>query len=353
MLRGANASGLAGPGREQDEARKEESMTTMRAYEYQGAGGPEVLAEVERPKPTAGPGEVLIKVSAFGLNRADVQQRRGVYPPPPGASDIPGLEISGTIEAVGEGAAGFAVGQRVCALLAGGGYAQFVAVNAGLVLEVPKNIDVIDAAGFMEVAGTVVSNLFLEAGLAEGETVLLHGGAGGIGSMAIQLAAAAGAKVLVTASSQEKIEHCLALGASAGINYRDEDFVERVADLTEGNGVDVILDVVGAKYLDQNLRALAKGGRMVTIGLQGGAKAELNMRMLMGKRARVIGTTLRARPLEQKAEIVAAVKTHALPLLAAGTLELSIDRRFSFTEARLAHEYFDSGMHMGKIIVKN
>ena len=209
-------------------------MTTMRAFEYQGAGGPEVLVEVDRPKPAAGAGEVLIKVAAFGLNRADVQERRGVYPPPAGASDIPGLEVSGTIEALGEGALGFTVGQNVCALLAGGGYAQYVSVPAGHVLEVPENTDVVDAAGFMEVAGTVVSNLFLEANLAPGETVLLHGGAGGIGSMAIQLAVAAGAKVLVTASSAQKIEHCLALGATAGINYREEDFVERVAELTGG-----------------------------------------------------------------------------------------------------------------------
>ncbi|RAX48858.1 NAD(P)H-quinone oxidoreductase [Arthrobacter sp. AQ5-05] len=324
----------------------------MRAIEYRGAGGPEVLAEVDRPMPAPGPGEVLIKVAAFGLNRADVQQRRGVYPPPPGASDIPGLEVSGIIEALGEGTVGLAVGQRVCALLAGGGYAQYVAVAAGLVIEVPEAVDLVDAAGFMEVACTVVSNLFLEAGLTRGDTVLLHGGAGGIGSMAIQLAVAVGAKVLVTASSEEKIAHCLALGATAGINYREEDFAARTKDLTDGAGVDVILDVVGAKYLEPNVRALAKDGTLVVIGLQGGAKAELNLGVLMAKRARVVGTTLRARPLEQKAEIVAAVKDHALPMLADGTLTLSIDRRFPFTEAALAHEYFDSGQHTGKIIVK-
>lgn len=327
-------------------------MAMMRAFEYRGAGGPEVLVEVDRPMPVPGPGEVLIKVVAFGLNRADVQQRKGVYPPPPGASDIPGLEVSGTIEALGEGTTGFAAGQRVCALLAGGGYAQYVAVPAGLVLEVPRDVDLADAAGFMEVAGTVVSNLFLEAGLRAGNTVLLHGGAGGIGSMAIQLAAAAGAKVLVTASSGEKIAHCLALGAHAGINYREEDFAARTLELTDGAGVDVVLDVVGAKYLEANVRVLATGGTLVVIGLQGGAKAELNLGALMAKRARVMGTTLRARPLGQKEEIVAAVKKHALPMLAEGTLDLSIDRRFPFTEARSAHEYFDSGNHTGKIIVK-
>ncbi|OIH84788.1 NAD(P)H-quinone oxidoreductase [Arthrobacter sp. UCD-GKA] len=324
----------------------------MRAIEYRGAGGPEVLTEVDRPMPVPGPGEVLIKVAAFGLNRADVQQRRGVYPPPPGASDIPGLEVSGTVESLGEGTGGLAVGQRVCALLAGGGYAQYVAVAAGQVLSVPETVDLVDAAGFMEVACTVVSNLFLEAGLARGDTVLLHGGAGGIGSMAIQLAVAAGAKVLVTASSEEKIAHCLALGATAGINYREEDFAARTKDLTDGTGADVILDVVGAKYLEANVRALAKDGTLLVIGLQGGAKAELNLGVLMAKRARVVGTTLRARPLEHKAEIVAAVKDHALPMLADGRLALSIDRCFPFTQARSAHEYFDSGKHTGKIIVK-
>jgi NADPH2:quinone reductase len=311
-----------------------------------------VLVEADRPMPVPGPGEGLVKVAAFGLNRADVQQRRGVYPPPPGASDIPGLEVSGTIEALGEGTVGFAVGQRVCALLAGGGYAQYVAVPAGLLIEVPQDVDLVDAAGFMEVAGTVVSNLFLEAGLTEGNTVLLHGGSGGIGSMAIQLAAAAGAKVLVTASSAEKIAHCLALGAHAGINYREEDFAARTLELTDGAGVDVILDVVGAKYLEPNVRILATGGTLVVIGLQGGAKAELDIRALMTKRAKVMGTTLRARPLEQKEKIVAAVRKHALPMLAEGKLDLSIDRRFAFTEARSAHEYFDSGNHTGKIIVK-
>ncbi len=326
-------------------------MTMMRAIEYQGAGGPEVLAEVARLKPVPGPGEVLIKVEAFGLNRADVQQRKGVYPPPPGASDIPGLEVSGTIESVGQGVAGISEGQRVCALLSGGGYAQYVAVPVGLVLQVPENVDLVDAAGFMEVASTVVSNLFLEAGLEQGDTVLLHGGAGGIGSMAIQLAVAAGAKVLVTASNEEKIAYCLALGAHGGINYREEDFAERTMVLTDGAGVDVILDVVGAKYLAQNVRVLANNGTLVVIGLQGGAKAELNIGALLAKRARVMGTTLRARPLAQKEEIVAAVRERALPMLAEGSLKLSVDRRFPFPEVAAAHGYFDSGRHTGKIIV--
>lgn len=323
----------------------------MRAIEYQGAGGVEVLAEVERPSPVPGPGEVLIKVAAFGLNRADVQQRIGVYPPLSGASDIPGLEVSGVVEAVGPDTDEGLIGKRVCALLSGGGYAQYVAVASALILEIPLQVDLVDAAGFMEVAATVASNLFLEAHLVRGQNVLIHGGSGGIGSMAIQLCVAAGANVICTASSQEKIAHCLELGAHHGINYREEDFVARVKDLTGGKGADVILDVVGAKYLDSNLKALALDGSLVIIGLIGGARAELNIGLLMGKRARVIGTTLRARPAEQKAAIVAEVAARVLPLLEAGTLDLAIDRRFNFTDARLAHEYFDSGTHTGKIVV--
>lgn len=323
----------------------------MRAIEYHGAGGVEVLVEMERPTPVPGPGEVLIKVAAFGLNRADVQQRIGVYPPPPGASDIPGLEVSGTIEAVGTETEDSLVGKRVCALLAGGGYAQYVVVPADHVLEVPDSVDLVDAAGFMEVAATVVSNIFLEAKLQRGQSVLIHGGAGGIGSMAIQLCTAAGARVIVTASSEEKIAHCLALGADHGINYRDEDFAQRAKELTGGAGVDVILDVVGAKYLAANVRALAVDGTLVVIGLIGGAKAELNLGALMAKRARVIGTTLRARPKEQKARIVDEVRARVLPLLDSGTLDLAIDRRFAFDDVRLAHEYFDSGHHTGKIVV--
>lgn len=323
----------------------------MRAIEYQGAGGVEVLVETVRPTPVPGPGEVLIKVAAFGLNRADVQQRIGVYPPPPGASDIPGLEVSGVIEAVGPETPEVLIGKRVCALLAGGGYAQYVAVPAGHALEVPESVDLVDAAGFMEVAATVVSNLFLEGKLQKGQSVLIHGGAGGIGSMAIQLCAAAGATVIVTASSDEKIAHCLALGAQDGINYRDEDFAQRAKELTGGNGVDVILDVVGAKYLAANVKALAVDGTLVVIGLMGGAKAELNLGALMAKRARIIGTTLRARPKEQKALIVEEVRARVLPMLASGELDLAIGRRFAFDDVRLAHEYFDSGKHTGKIVV--
>lgn len=323
----------------------------MKIAEYRAAGGPEVLALAERERPVAGNGEVLIKVAAFGLNRADVQQRRGFYPPPPGASDIPGLEVSGTIAQLGEGVTGFAQGDEVCALLAGGGYAQYVAVPAGQVLPVPAGMDLIDAAGVPEVAATVWSNLFMEAGVQAGDNVLIHGGAGGIGSMAIQLVTAAGARAIVTCGSQEKIDYCVELGAHAGINYRSQDFVDEVRRLTGGEGVDVILDVVGAKYLGQNIDALALNGRLVVIGLQGGVKGELNLGALMGKRARIIGTTLRSRAAAEKAAIMAEVRNGVWPLLESGVLRTNSDRRFPLEDIRSAHEYFDSGDHRGKIVI--
>ncbi|MFJ2619671.1 NAD(P)H-quinone oxidoreductase [Glutamicibacter sp. NPDC087344] len=324
----------------------------MNAYIYREAGGPEVIERQQRQIPAVEPGQVLIKTAAFGLNRADVQQRRGVYPPPPGASDIPGLEVAGTIASVGDGVTGWQVGDRVAALLAGGGYAQYVNVDAQLLIRIPENLAFTDAAALPEVAATVVSNLFVEGELREGQSLLIHGGAGGIGSMAIQLAKAAGATVYVTASSPEKLDYCTELGADAGINYEDEDIAERVRELTSGRGVDLILDVVGAKYLQLNLKALAVGGRLVVIGLQQGAKAELNLGLLLAKRARVIGTTLRARPLAEKSEIIAQTVKHVLPLLRAGKLELNVSKTFSFSELASAHEYFDSGVHIGKIVVE-
>nr|WP_190264567.1 NAD(P)H-quinone oxidoreductase [Glutamicibacter nicotianae] len=324
----------------------------MNAYIYNGAGGSEVLELVQRPIPVVAAGEVLVKVEAFGLNRADVQQRKGVYPPPPGASDIPGLEVAGTIAGIGEGVSGWKPGTRVAALLAGGGYAQYVNVPAELLIEIPGKVSTIDAAGLPEVAATVVSNLFIEGGLGQGQTLLIHGGAGGIGSMAIQLAKAAGARVIVTASSAEKLDYCRALGADEGINYREEDFSARIKELTDGRGVDLILDVVGAKYLGENVKALAVGGRMVVIGLQGGAKAELNLGLLMNKRARIIGTTLRSRPLGEKAEIVRQTTTKVLPLLEQGKLALNVTKTMDFAELAAAHEYFDSGEHTGKVVIK-
>ncbi len=324
----------------------------MNAYIYNGAGGPEVLELVQRPMPVPAAGEVLVKVEAFGLNRADVQQRRGVYPPPPGASDIPGLEVSGSIVEIGDGVSGWKPAARVAALLAAGGYAQYVNVPAGLLIEIPETVSSIEAAGLPEVAATVVSNLFIEGGLGQDQALLIHGGAGGIGSMAIQLAKAAGARVIVTASSAEKLDYCRALGADEGINYREEDFSARVKELTDAKGVDLILDVVGAKYLGENVKALAVGGRMVVIGLQGGAKGELNLGLLMNKRARIIGTTLRSRPLHEKAEIVRHTITRVMPLLEQGKLALNVTKAFEFSELAAAHEYFDSGEHTGKVVIR-
>ncbi len=325
---------------------------SMKAYIYNGGGGPEVIELTERSIPKVGAGEVLIKVEAFGLNRADVQQRKGVYPPPAGASDIPGLEVSGTIVELGEGVIGWSTGTRVAALLAGGGYAQYVNVPAELLINIPENLSSTDAAALPEVAATVVSNLFIEGGLAEGQTLLIHGGAGGIGSMAIQLAKAAGARVFVTASSAEKLEYCAQLGADEGINYREEDFEQRVKELTDGAGVDLILDVIGAKYLESNIKALAVGGRVVVIGLQGGTKAELNLGMMLAKRARVIATTLRARPLDEKTQIIKQTVARVLPLVEADKLSINVSKTFEFSDLTSAHEYFDSGEHTGKIVVK-
>ncbi len=324
----------------------------MSAYIYNAGGGPEVIELTERQIPTVGSGEVLVKVEAFGLNRADVQQRKGVYPPPPGASDIPGLEVSGTIVAVGEEVTDWSIGTRVAALLAGGGYAQFVNVPAELLFRIPEGLPSVEAAALPEVCATVVSNLFIEGNLKSGETVLIHGGAGGIGSMAIQLAKDAGARVLVTASSTEKLDYCLSLGADEGINYREDDFETRVNELTDGQGVDLILDVIGAKYLERNIRALAVEGRVVVIGLQGGTKAELNLGVLLSKRARIIATTLRSRPLSQKSEIVKQTVARVMPLVDAGKLSINVSKVFDFSQLTSAHEYFDSGEHTGKIVIE-
>ncbi len=265
----------------------------MKAIVFSEPGGPDVLTWSEVPDPVPGDGQVLVQVAAAAVNRADLLQRRGHYAPPPGASEILGLECSGRIAALGPGVSGWAVGDEVCALLTGGGYAEKVAVPAGQLLPVPKSVDLETAAGLPETVCTVWSNVFMAAGLQPGETLLVHGGAGGIGTTAIQLATALGAKVLVTVGSKEKAERCVELGAHAAINYKDEDFVTRVRELTEGRGADVILDNMGASYLGRNVDALAVSGRLVNIGLQGGAKAELDLGKLMRKRAAVLATTLR------------------------------------------------------------
>lgn len=316
------------------------------------AESPEQLLWQDVPDASAGPGEVLIKVAAAGVNRADVLQAAGKYPPPRGASEIIGMEVSGTISDVGAEVTGWTVGQDVCALLAGGGYAEYVAVPAGQVMPIPAPLDVVDAAGVPEVACTVWSNLVMTAHLGPGQLVLLHGGASGIGSHAIQVARALGARVAVTAGSAEKLEICRELGADIAISYRDEDFVARL--MQETKGADVILDIMGAAYLDRNIDALATDGQLVIIGMQGGVKAELNIGKLMAKRARVIGTTLRARPVSgpnSKSAIVDAVTTSVWPMFASQRVRPIIGRRLPIQDAAEAHRLLQSGETFGKILL--
>ncbi|MFC0582265.1 NAD(P)H-quinone oxidoreductase [Micrococcoides hystricis] len=334
----------------------------MRAVKFTGAGGPEVIeiVEVDRPEPAAG--EVLIKVAAAGLNRADALQRRGHYPPQPGMSDIPGLEVSGTVVAYGptpeKGAGRFAskqaqlpLGAEVCALLSGGGYADYVAVPAGQVLEVPEPVSLRAAASLPEVAATVYTNLFFDQRVRPGDRVLIHGGSGGIGSMAIQLLAALQCTVIVTVSSAEKAMYALNLGATHVINYQRQDFAEQVKIMTDGAGVDFILDVVGAKYLQRNVDSLAPFGTMVTIGLQSGARAELDMGSLLRKKLTLRGSTLRDRSLKQKRKIMSQVGANVWPLISEGYVNTYIDRTFDLEDAQAAHEYFDSGQHRGKVLL--
>ena len=314
-------------------------------------GGPEVLEYVDAADPEVGDQEVLLDVAATAVNRADLLQRQGFYPPPPGASDILGLECSGTVAAVGEGVADVEIGQEVCALLAGGGYATRVAVPAGQVMPKPEGTDLVTAAALPEVAATVWSNVMMVAGLRAGETLLVHGGAGGIGTFAIQLAHALGARVLATAGTPEKVAMCLDLGADVAVDYHRQDFVDVVAEVTDGHGADVILDNMGASYLARNVAALATEGRLVVIGLQGGTKAELDLNALMRKRAAVAGTTLRARPVAEKSTICAAVVEHVWPLVADGTIRPVVGRRFALAEAAEAHRWMESGESTGKILL--
>lgn len=298
--------------------------------------------------------EVLIEIFAAGVNRADLLQAAGNYPPPPGASDILGLEVSGRIGAVGDGVSEWIVGQEVCALLAGGGYAESVIVPAAQVLPVPPGVTLHDAAALPEVACTVWSNLVMAAHLAPGEVLLVHGGASGVGSHAIQVAKQLGAVVAVTAGSDTKLDLCRELGADILINYRDDDFVEHVRRATDGRGADVILDIMGAAYLDRNLDALAADGRLVIIGMQGGVKGELNIGKLVGKRLQVIGTALRARPVggpHGKGDIVAAVVESVWPMIADGRVRPVIGARFPLAEAQEAHRALATGEVSGKILL--
>jgi NADPH2:quinone reductase len=325
----------------------------MKAVYISQPGGPEVLEVRDVPSPVPGEGEVLIDVVAAGLNRADVQQRRGFYPPPPGASEIPGLEVSGRIAGFGPGVTkAFSLGDKVVALLSGGGYAQQVAVPAEQVLRLPDGVDLVTAAALPEVAATVYSNLIMTAQLQPGETVLVHGATGGIGTMAIQLAKAYGAKVAATAGTDEKVGTAKAfLKADIAINYTEEDFPESLKAQNGGKGADVILDVVGAKYLQQNIDALADYGRLIIIGLQGGTKAEINLGQLLSKRAAVIGTALRPRTVAEKGIIMSAVREEVWPMLADGRITPLVAKTFPLDQVAEAHRYFDSGEHMGKVLL--
>jgi putative PIG3 family NAD(P)H quinone oxidoreductase len=327
----------------------------VRAVTVPTPGGPEALTIEERPDPQPGPGEVVLDVVASAVNRADLMQRRGHYPPPPGASDVLGLECSGTVRAVGEGVERWQVGDEVCALLAGGGYAEQVLVPAGQVMAVPDGVDLVTAAALPEVACTVWSNLFMVAGLRPGETLLVHGGAGGIGTFAVQLASALGATVAATAGTPEKLEVCRSLGAAVTIDYREQDFVAEVRAATQdrpgGPGADVVLDNMGADYLARNLEVLATEGRLVVIGTQGGVKAELDLGLLLRKRAAVVATTLRARPPAEKAAICAAVEEHVWPLVADGAVRPVVHARVPLAEVARAHTVVEEGSHVGKVLV--
>jgi putative PIG3 family NAD(P)H quinone oxidoreductase len=323
----------------------------MRAVIATEAGGPELLTLREVPDPTPGQDEVVIDVVASAVNRADLLQRQGFYPPPPGASDVIGLECSGRIAAVGPGVQRWQVGDEVCALLAGGGYAEQVLVPAGQVMPLPPGVDVETAAAMPEVACTVWSNVFMVAHLRPEETLLVHGGAGGIGTFAIQLAHALGAHVVTTAGSEEKLDVCRSLGADVAVNYREQDFVEEVRAATEGRGADVILDNMGAKYLGRNVDALATEGRLVIIGMQGGTKGELDIATLLRKRGAVIATALRSRPVEEKAAICAAVVEHVWPLLGSGDVQPIVHERFPLADAAAAHAAVEQGSNIGKVLL--
>jgi putative PIG3 family NAD(P)H quinone oxidoreductase len=323
----------------------------MHAVVVSGPGGPEVMSWQEVPDPVAGAGEVLLEVAATAVNRPDLLQRQGHYPPPPGAPELLGLECSGTVAAIGAGVSDWSVGDEACALLAGGGYAERVAVPAGQLLPVPRGIDLISAAALPEVYCTVWSNAFMIAALQPGEVLLVHGGSGGIGTAAIQLGSAVGATVAVTASSEPKLARCRELGADILIDYRTERFEEVLLDATSGHGADVILDVIGAKYLARNVAVLASNGRLLVIGLQGGRRAELDLGALLGKRAAIIATTLRWRSVAEKATIVAAVREHVWPLLESGDVRPVVDRVLPVVEVAEAHRVVEAGEHVGKVVL--
>jgi len=323
----------------------------MKVVEIAAPGGPEQLRVAVRPVPQPGPGEVLIQVAAAGVNRPDVVQRQGHYPPPAGASDLPGLEVAGTIVAVAPGVSGLRVGDQVTALLTGGGYAEYVTAAAPLCLPIPQGLSLVEAAALPETYFTVWTNVFERGGCKAGDSVLVHGGTSGIGTTAIQLATALGAKVFATAGSPEKARMCETLGAVRGIDYRTEDFVEVVKQGTEGRGVDVILDMVAGSYVQRNIEAAAVEGRIVVIAVQGGAKADIKVNLIMMKRLTLTGSTLRPRTVAQKGAIAEAVYQNVWPLLASRRVKPIIHATFALAEAAEAHRLMESSSHVGKIVL--
>lgn len=310
-----------------------------------------MLAPASHPVPKPGPGEILIKVAAAGVNRPDILQRRGLYPPPPGSSEIPGLEVAGEIVGSGEGATRFKLGEKVCALVAGGGYAEYCAVHENNALPIPSGLDMIEAAALPETFFTVWSNLFQRGKLKSGETVLIHGGTSGIGTTATMLAKAFGAVILTTAGSEEKCRACVALGADFAINYHTQDFVEEVRKFTDGKGVDVILDIIAGDYVARNYKAAALNGRILQIGIQNGAARELNLMPLLAKRLTHTGSTLRSRTMAEKAQIAQELERQVWPLLHQGKIKPQIFKTFRLEEAAEAHAMMESGAHIGKIVL--
>jgi putative PIG3 family NAD(P)H quinone oxidoreductase len=320
--------------------------------EITSPGPPDVLRPVERPDPVPAAGEVLIRVAAAGVNRPDVLQRRGHYPPPPGASDVPGLEVAGVVTSVGEGVSEWRVGDSVCALVAGGGYATACVAPARQCLPVPGPLDFVSAAAIPETFFTVWTNVFDRGRLQPGESALFHGGASGIGTTAIQLAAARGSRVFATAGSPDKCRACEALGAERAIDYRTEDFVDVVKSLTDGRGVDLVLDIVGGSYVDRNLAALAMDGRLVVIGfMEGKPTATVDLRRILGRRLTVTGSALRPRTVEEKGAIADSLKRDVWPLLASGQVRPIVYRTFPLAEAAAAHRLMESSEHVGKIVL--
>jgi len=324
--------------------------TEMTCVEIAEPGGPEQLRITTRPVPAPAKGEVLIKVAAAGVNRPDVVQRLGHYAPPEGVTDIPGLEVSGTVAALGDGVEGWKIGDALCALVAGGGYGEYVTAPTEQCLPVPKGLSMVEAAALPETFFTVWTNLYERGDLKPGETLMVHGGTSGIGTTAIQVASRLGAKVIATAGSAEKCQACLDLGAARAVNYREEDFVEAAKDFTGGKGVDVILDMVGGDYIEKNLKSLNRDGRLVNIAFMKGAKAEINFMPLMLKRLTITGSTLRAQSVARKGTIARAVRENVWPLIEKGEVKPVIYKTFSLDQAREAHELMESNRHIGKIV---